>query len=219
MFKHFLTLYQTDQPMLPYLYDDLHSLLKNVYSTIVKPAVLAECATAYQIMKIDLKKGSILLDDDKINTGLVAATLIKKLKNKDEITQAALKPFYKGVKSFVFATISKLLEKIPVSSKIVCNASIFNPCLMSATNVDVLVRRVKILVGYLVDADWVDAQVGDKMITQFSSFLESNKTNFAFFKRKNMQLDEFLFGKCLVKDSHHELANLIELIAVLFGKG
>ena len=55
---------------------------------------------------------------------------------------------------------------------------------MSATNVDVLVKRVKILVGYLVDADWVDAQVGDKMITQFSSFLESNKTNFASFKRK-----------------------------------
>ena len=84
--------------------------LLNVHSTIVKPAVLAECATAYQIMKIDLKKSSNILDDDKINTGIVAVTLIKKLKNKDEITQAELKPFYKGVKSFVLATISKLLE-------------------------------------------------------------------------------------------------------------
>lgn len=49
--------------MLSYLYGDLYSLLKNAYSTIVKLAVLAECATAYQIMKIDLKKGSNILDD------------------------------------------------------------------------------------------------------------------------------------------------------------
>ena len=53
---------------------------------------------------------------------------------------------------------------------------------MSATNVDILIRLVKILVGYLVDTDWVDAQVGDKMITQFSSFLESKKMNFASIK-------------------------------------
>ena len=39
----------------------MYSLLKNVYSTIIKPAVLA----AYQIM--NLKKGSNLLDDPKIN--------------------------------------------------------------------------------------------------------------------------------------------------------
>lgn len=62
-FKLFLTLYQAEQPMLSYLYGDLYSLLKNAYSTIVKLAVLAECATAYQIMKIDLKKGSNILDD------------------------------------------------------------------------------------------------------------------------------------------------------------
>ena len=48
--------------MLLYLYDDLYSLLKNIYSTIVIIVVLAEYATAYQIMKIDLKKVSNILD-------------------------------------------------------------------------------------------------------------------------------------------------------------
>ena len=59
-----------------------------------------------------------------------------------------MKQFYKEVKSFVLATISKLLEKILVSSKIVRNACIFNTCLVSATNVDVLIKNVKILVAY-----------------------------------------------------------------------
>lgn len=60
-----------------------------------------------------------------------------------------MKQFYKEVKSFVLATISKLLEKILVSSKIVRNACIFNTCLVSATNVDVLIKNVKILVADL----------------------------------------------------------------------
>ena len=57
-----------------YVYDDLCTLLKNLYSTIIKPAVLA----AYQIK--NLKKGSNLLDDGKINIGLITATLIRSWK-------------------------------------------------------------------------------------------------------------------------------------------
>ena len=144
--------------MLPYLYDNLYNLLKNVHSTIVEPAVFAEHATAYQIMKIDLKKGSNLIEDAKINTRRVAATQMKKLKSKDSITQAELKQFYKEVKSFVLATILKLPEKILVSSKIVGNACIYNMWLMRVANVDVLIKRVKILVGYLMDADWVETK-------------------------------------------------------------
>lgn len=82
------------------------------------------------------------------------------------------------------ASNSKLLVRIPAFSKIVRNACIFNICLVSATNLDVHIKRVKILVGYLVDVDWVDPQFRDKMITQFSLFLESNRTNFATFKLK-----------------------------------
>ena len=186
MFKPVLKLYWADQPVLPYLYDNLYSLLKNVHSTIVKPVVFAERATAYQIMKIDLKKGSNVIDVAKINTRLVAATLMKKLKNKDNITQAELKQFYKEVKSFVLAAILKLPEKILFSSRIVGNACIYNLWLMRLANVDILIKRVKNLVGYLMDADWVET-----MILQFSLFLESNETNFASFKQKNMQLDEF----------------------------
>ena len=88
-----------------YVYDDLCNQLKNVNFIIIKPGVLA----AYHIM--NWKKGSNLLDDAKINIGLITA------------------------------------------------------CLMSATNVYVLIKRIKILVGYLVNADWVDAQFRDKSIT------------------------------------------------------
>lgn len=84
------------------------------------------------------------------------------------------------------ASNSKLLVRIPAFSKIVRNACIFNICLVSATNVDVHIKRVKILIGYLVDADWIDAQFEGKMVTQFSSFGESSKMNFTSFRQKDI---------------------------------
>ena len=62
-------------------------------------------------MKIDFKKDSNLLGDAKINTRLVLETLIKKLKNKDGITQAELKQCYKEVKSFVLTIIRNFLRR------------------------------------------------------------------------------------------------------------
>ena len=182
----------------------------------VEDCLLHHSQTCCLCWMCHLKKCSNLLDDAKNNTWHVAATLIKKLKNKDNITQAELKQFYKEVESFVSATISKPLEKISVSTKIVRNACIFNPCLMSAIPVDVFIKRIKILIGYLVDGDWVEAHVWNKMITLFSLFIASSYTNFSSFKQKNMHFDEFFFGKYLIKDSHPELVNIVELITVLF---
>ena len=54
------------------------------------------------------------------------------------------------------------------------------------------------------------------MITLFSLFIASSYTNFSSFKQKIMHFDEFFFGKYLIKDSHPELVNIVELITVLF---
>lgn len=163
----------------------------------VEDCLLHHSQTCCLCWMCHLKKCSNLLDDAKNNTWHIAATLIKKLKNKDNITQAELKQFYKEVESFVSATISKPLEKISVSTKIVRNACIFNPCLMSAIPVDVFIKRIKILIGYLVDGDWVEAHVWNKMITLFSLFIASSYTNFSSFKQKKYAFWWVLFWKVL----------------------
>ena len=44
--QEFLTVYQCTKPMSPYLYDDLHGLLKDIVSKFLKSKVLAECKTS-----------------------------------------------------------------------------------------------------------------------------------------------------------------------------
>ena len=45
MFKPFLTAYQTDCPMIPFLYGDLFKFLENIFAIIIKPDIMNKCET------------------------------------------------------------------------------------------------------------------------------------------------------------------------------
>ena len=45
MFKTFLTVYQTDSPMVPFLYGNLYRLLRDTFLNIIRPAAINNCET------------------------------------------------------------------------------------------------------------------------------------------------------------------------------
>ena len=53
---------------------------------------------------------------------------------------------YKGnVYEFVVSTVEKMFDRIPVESTIICNAIVFNPAKMIATQTDELHKKAKSL--------------------------------------------------------------------------
>ena len=52
----YLKMYQTDNPMIPYLYFSLKTMLKDLLEIIVEPEVIQKCKTGKQFIKIDLEK-------------------------------------------------------------------------------------------------------------------------------------------------------------------
>ena len=52
----YLKMYQTDNPMIPYMYFDLKTMLKDLLEIIVEPEVIQKCKTGKRLIKIDLKK-------------------------------------------------------------------------------------------------------------------------------------------------------------------
>ena len=46
LLQPFLKLYQTDEPMLPFLFDDLKGLVKTLVANIINPIVLEKSKTA-----------------------------------------------------------------------------------------------------------------------------------------------------------------------------
>ena len=52
-------MYQTNNPMIPYMYFALKAMLKNLLEIIVEPEVIQKCKTRKQLIKIDLEKKKI----------------------------------------------------------------------------------------------------------------------------------------------------------------
>ena len=75
-----LVKYQSDESMVPYIYQDLLKLLRKLMQLIVKPVILANCSSA-----IDLDKNVIMKPKD-MNTCFSTRNIITELKRKDVIT-------------------------------------------------------------------------------------------------------------------------------------
>ena len=61
LIQPFLTCYQSDKPMIPFLHDDIFNLVFSLLQILVKTDKLQECETMSDLKKIDLgKKGKLV---------------------------------------------------------------------------------------------------------------------------------------------------------------
>ena len=75
----FLTLYQTDKPMLPFLATDLYSMLRGLMRRFIKTAVISEAKTPLKLTKLDPADSSIHASHSKNDLGFTADKKIKGL--------------------------------------------------------------------------------------------------------------------------------------------
>ena len=98
LFEPFLAMYQTDQSLIPYMYNDLQKLLRKLILSIVKPQ---NCKSATDTKNLDLSDKSNLLKLKDINTGFAASSTLKELKRKDLVTNGRIASFFNDVMLFV----------------------------------------------------------------------------------------------------------------------
>ena len=107
----FLKSHQTDEPMVPFLFDDIFSLLQQILQTVVKPDLLINCKDFGDLMKLDLDKRNPFMKLKDMTIGFSIISTITKLKETDQINNAQISSFYNGVIQFVSTIAKKLLTK------------------------------------------------------------------------------------------------------------
>ena len=105
----FLKKYQSDKPMIPFMYEDLKDLVSRLLELFVKPAILEKNKTGKKMMKLDLYDKEILLSADKINVRFAAESELNDLKKKD-VTASQVKVFMKGMQRFLCVMVTSLKE-------------------------------------------------------------------------------------------------------------
>ena len=83
---------------------------------------------------------------ERINLGFATDASLKELLQKDMITATQVKQFRKEARTFIVASLNKMIEKSPLSSSFVHYAAIFDPTNLSQESMrPTILKRFKLL--------------------------------------------------------------------------
>ena len=125
-FQPFLTLYQTDNPMVPFLYDDLMKLVKKIMLLIFKPDVVNPCTTVSAIRKIDFDNKDNFLKVKDMSLGFATEKCLSDLQKKDLTSKQQIAKFYNDSVEITKSILMKILERSPLGSVVVKYAGVFD---------------------------------------------------------------------------------------------
>ena len=214
----FLVKYQTDKPMIPYLYRDLENVLKSLFSLIVKKNVLDDAKTG-GYKKVDLYKKDNLVKLKNVEIGFAADHTIKQLKTKDVISSSTETEFREQCVTFVRSMIVKMLDRSPIDIAFLRYTAIFNPSNLVSVKKEKLGKILKALLSELHNWKIIDISRGDKIIQEFNKFYDEERTqslsSFQGFSEKEHRLDSFYFDKFQVGEKYPHLSFVLRLIMTM----
>ena len=103
------------------------------------------------LKKTDLGKKEKLLKACDFNTSFVSTKFIKELKRKVKVSSHEVLSYKRNVYDFAVSTVEKMFDRIAVESTIICNAIVFNPAKMIATETDELHKKAKSLLTKFIN--------------------------------------------------------------------
>lgn len=208
----FLKMFQTDSPMLPFLYEQLEILLNTLMKRVVKPSILEEYGSGFQRAKLILD-GNHLLDPSQIAIGYGAKTAIKGVKSsKEQILQ-----FMKQCRQFLVTVLKKLQIRCPLRHKFVRGCASLDPAIMSLSD---NTERTKLLddsLTYLVETKWLEGTEADRVKSQYDAICSrpTFKEQCIAFNKASDRLDIFFCSLVFESSDTKDLQKFIRMVLCL----
>lgn len=167
--KHFLTVFQGDRPLLPFLGDELGNVVKSLMNRFIKKEVLADADTVLKLTKIDCDDKKNYRDYKQIDIGFAANKVLQEAPNT--VSDLQKMTFRMGCCKFLAAMTSKLLERSPLKYGLVRNLNCLVPKNMATVPEDCRKAFNKVLETLLTKKHFRASQC-DEAGRQFSKFCD-----------------------------------------------
>ena len=97
MEEPFLKKFQTDKPMIPFLFFELKAIVTSLLEVIVRWSIVKSCKSTKKLISIDLSDQDNLLPLNEMNVGFTGSGVIKKLVQSDKVSCDGVKKFSKAL--------------------------------------------------------------------------------------------------------------------------
>lgn len=209
--EKFLTKYQSNKPLLPFLHHDLYTMLRNLFKRVVKTKKMEKVRNANDLLSINLNDEENLRSPAQVDLGFGATREIKKFKENAE--SLILK---KECKKFIIEVCKKILVKSPIKSAFVMGASCLSPFVM--TNISLAESRLDKALTTLIDHDIFTPSEGERIKGHYVELLEkqSVQRKLEIFDQKEDSLDKFLLDICKEEKTSEIVIEFIQVILIMF---
>lgn len=203
--ERFLTQYQTESPMVPFLYIDLVDIITCLAKRVVKPGALDDVRDLHEQMT----KSEVFLDYSKTNIGVEATELLKQSKSSPK----DLLGFRMQCREALTITITQMLKKSPIIYSLCRYLQFLNP--------EVIIKRSSTAVKYLKSALLTTGhcQLGDvdDILGQFEIFIASVKCKDSFLNYKNTEtrIDSLFYDEMAGHQKFKELWDFVQKCLVI----
>lgn len=182
-FENFLRDYQTDAPLVPFLFSDLTSLYDSLMKRFLKKDALKEG----NLLNVELDKSENFLELKKIDVGISALCSIKKAKT----TESQVNAFYRDARKFLIASLNKLKDRSPLSYALTRAASSLNPEV--AVNENLFAQRLTKLLLTFCENNWMTSSVAEKAKMQLTKVCSENVLKLQEYQRTE-RIDKFWYN-------------------------
>lgn len=175
----FLREFQSDWPLVPFLYNALNSVVQTVMGRFVKPTSLK--------MSTDVEDEDKLLPVKKVDLGFSTNAAIRKCCGVKEIEILKFRnDCKKGLQKFV----KKMMTRSPLKFKLTKALSCFDPTVAIDESGS---KRLQEMLTILVDNNWVDGTTADRAVQQYKQICLKKESRDAFrkFVRTSNRVDHF----------------------------
>ena len=210
----FLTAFQSNDPMVPFIEKALVDIFQSLMKMIVKPDVLAKADTGLKLAKLDLSKAENLIATELIKLPTATKSLLSTSNLPNDHRK---RDFKRSCKDMLVKMISKLQERSPLKYGIARYASALSPQVMVSKK-ERCVALFDKLVDRLYECSRVTSKEADMAKKEYFQFLQSAnsdlKDEFLTFKPDKMRLDHF-FRKLMDGDRYKSCWKVCKLVLTL----
>ncbi|TKS78086.1 hypothetical protein D9C73_013088 [Collichthys lucidus] len=212
----FLTLYQTDKPMLPFLSEDMLQLMKGLMGRFCNDKSLKDVTSVMKLLHIPFEDKSLHKDTNKTNLGFSAEACLNQLRSDKKVSEREALELKKECKTFLITTLSKLQSKAPVNHQLVRSMQCLDPRRMASSKEACLVQMKRML-HHLVEANHIEESICDDVLREFANFCDfaALQATFRESDPKTDRVDTLLYETMGTSKSFANVWHVVKMLLVL----
>ena len=211
--QKYLVIFQTDNPMLPFVGDELQKIVRQLIRLVFRKSAIDEAGTIVNI----LKNSWISNRDNNLEVVNVGAATKESLQ-QTQVSLEKKRKFRNDCRDIVIKLLLKLSERCPLKYSLLRNATSLSPANIAA-NVDEFSIRFGSLADRLYALNKIMASTADNAKVQYDSFVKfvnlHHKAEFLKFDLTKDRLDTFLRFYLSGKKEYEDLWSICIIVFIL----